>query len=230
MASEPVTSSAPLSYDVVVMGGAVAGASTAILLKRGPPGSEDPRRREDRPLRLEGRRIDGRGLRLFPDAGPQAVRPPLSGAAPQAGLPVLVRQRQGDVPAGGLGDRADPARAHPFVPARPLEARRAPAPRRRAKKGARSGGRRRSPPSSSAARRATRSRSRRATAPATRSAASGSWTRPGGRRSSRASAAASRRSRRTRPRRSGCATAACATWTASTWPAPIPGIPGRAPS
>jgi len=35
--ADPVTSSEDLSYDVVIVGGAVAGASTAILRRRGNP-------------------------------------------------------------------------------------------------------------------------------------------------------------------------------------------------
>ena len=92
-----------------------------------PPdaGREDPRRREEPGVRLEGRRIDGRDLGLFPDARAEDLRPPLARAASEAGLPLLVPQREGLVPEGSLGDRAHAARPHAFVPARPAEARRA---------------------------------------------------------------------------------------------------------
>ncbi len=59
-------------------------------------------------------------------------------------------------------------------------------------------------------------------------AAAGWWTPPAARPCSRASAAASRRSTRTRPPRSGSATATSRTWTASQWPAPIRPIRGTA--
>ena len=97
---------APRAYDVVIVGGAVAGASTAILLKRGKPELRILVVEKTGPLRLEGRRVDRRGLGLLPDARPQAVRPPLARAAPQAGLPLLVLQRRRHVPARGVGDRA----------------------------------------------------------------------------------------------------------------------------
>ena len=66
------------------------GRLDGVLLRAPNAGPEDPRRREDRRVRLEGRRVDRRGLGLLSDARPQAVRPPLARAAPEAGLPLLV--------------------------------------------------------------------------------------------------------------------------------------------
>ncbi len=90
-----------------------------------------PGRGQDRPVRLESRRVDGRGLGLLPDPRPEAVPPPLRESTSQAGLPLLVLQRRRDLPPGGLRDRPHDARAHAVLPARPLQARRAPAQGRR---------------------------------------------------------------------------------------------------
>ncbi len=131
-----------LSYDVVIIGGAVAGASTAILLKRRIPGVRVLVVEKSDAFRLEGRRVHRRGVLVLPDAGPQAVRLPLPRAAPEAGVPLLVLQRGRVLHQGSLGGRSHAARARALLPARPREARRAPAQGRGERGQPRCGGRR----------------------------------------------------------------------------------------
>ena len=172
------------------------------------PGAPRPRRREGRVVRLEGGGVDGRDLVLLPHARPQALRPPEPRAPRQAGVPLLVPQREGRRACARRREVGSTQLARtPGLPARPRRPRRAHPEgggRGRDRGLAAGEGRRLHARGDGRELGHGREGGRDEGRP---SARSGSSTPPGGRRSWRGSAAGSGRSRGTRRRRSGSATA-----------------------
>ena len=229
---EPMREPAPGEYDVVIVGGAVAGASTAIVLKRGNPKLRilvvEKTERFDWKVGESTVEVSSYFLTRVLKQWSHLVRDQLPKQAfrywffnddvtclreaSETGPTQLARTPSFQLDRAKLDE-------HLLKTARE-EGTELWRPAKVTALDARGSDRRRAP---------TRSRSRRATARPRRSPAAGSSTRPAARRCSRASAAASRRSSRTPSRRSGPATTTSRTWTASRSRAPTRPIPGTAP-